>query len=122
MRLVRLGEAEWGRFSASTKDDTLGQKEEVHVQHSLTEQVKCLCGSEHVFQCSWIRALTCHRSYRNLSMRSRMLIGGGIMVYAAAGLLLSDKAEQAFGFVPTEEDKRRLKEAVPKIHVVDKKE
>ena len=42
------------------------------------------------------------------------------MAYAAFGLFLSDKAEQTFGFVPTEEDKKNLREAVPKIHVVER--
>ena len=42
------------------------------------------------------------------------------MAYAAFGMLLSDKAEQTFGFVPTEQDKKDLREAVPKIHLVDR--
>ena len=42
------------------------------------------------------------------------------MVYAGLGLWLSDKAEQSFGFAPTEEDKKKLQEAVPKIHMVDR--
>lgn len=42
------------------------------------------------------------------------------MAYAGFGLLLSDKAEQTFGFVPTDEDRKSLREAVPKIHMVDR--
>lgn len=42
------------------------------------------------------------------------------MAYAGLGLLLSDKAEQTFGFTPTEEDKKNLKEAVPRVHMVDR--
>ena len=42
------------------------------------------------------------------------------MAYAAFGILLSDRAEQTFGFVPTEEDKKNLREAVPKIHMVER--
>ncbi|TKA31408.1 hypothetical protein B0A50_02254 [Salinomyces thailandicus] len=45
-------------------------------------------------------------SYRALSTRTRLLIGGGIMAYGVAGIFLSDKAEQALGFEPTEQDKR----------------
>lgn len=41
------------------------------------------------------------------------------MAYAGFGMLVSDKAEQAFGFTPTEEDKKNLREAVPKVHWVD---
>lgn len=60
------------------------------------------------------------RSYRNLSPRTRLMLGGGVMAYAVFGLFISDKAEEAFGFTPTEEDKKRLREAVPKIHIIEK--
>lgn len=49
-----------------------------------------------------------------------MLIGGGVMVYAILGLTLSDKAEEALGFKPTDQDKANLKNAVPKIQFVDR--
>lgn len=42
------------------------------------------------------------------------------MAYAAFGLLLSDKAEEALGFTPTEQDKKDLRDSVPKIHVVER--
>ena len=42
------------------------------------------------------------------------------MVWGVVGLILSDKAEQAFGFVPTEQDKKDLRDAIPKIHMVDR--
>lgn len=51
-----------------------------------------------------------------------MLIGGGVMAYAFFGLFLSDKVESAFGLTPTEEDKKRLREAVPTIHLVERKD
>ncbi len=51
-----------------------------------------------------------------------MLIGGGVMAYAAFGILLSDRAEAAFGFTPTEEDKKNLREAIPKIHLIERDE
>lgn len=60
------------------------------------------------------------RSYLNLSRRTRMYIGAGVMAYAAFGLLLSDKAEEAFGFTPTEKDKQDLREAVPRLHTVER--
>ena len=60
------------------------------------------------------------RAYRNLSTRTRLMIGGGIIAYGTLGLFVSDKAEQAFGFAPTEEDRRRLKEAIPKIHTIER--
>ena len=48
-----------------------------------------------------------------------MLIGGGVMAYALFGLTLSDKAEEAFGYTATEKDKKDLRNAIPKIHVVE---
>ncbi|WPG99332.1 Hypothetical protein R9X50_00214600 [Acrodontium crateriforme] len=60
------------------------------------------------------------QSYRNLSVRTRLIIGGGVMAYAAFGMFVSDRAEQALGFTPTEDDKKRLQEAIPTIHVVDR--
>lgn len=49
-----------------------------------------------------------------------MLIGGGVMAYAVFGLYASDKAEQAFEFTPTEQDKQKLQESIPKIHMVER--
>ena len=60
------------------------------------------------------------QSYRTLAPRTRLLIGGGIMAYAAFGLLASDQAEQLLGWTATEEDRKRLKEEMPKVHIVDK--
>jgi len=42
------------------------------------------------------------------------------MAYAGFGILASDHAEKTFGFTPTEEDKRRLEEQMPKIRMVDR--
>lgn len=60
------------------------------------------------------------QSYLNLPQRTKLLVGGGIMVWGTLGLFLSDRAEQAFGLAPTEEDKKMLREAVPKMRVVEK--
>jgi len=60
------------------------------------------------------------QSYRALAPRTRLFIGGGIMAYAAFGLLASDQAEQLLGWTATEEDRKRLKEEMPKVHVVDR--
>ncbi|EME79072.1 uncharacterized protein MYCFIDRAFT_34725 [Pseudocercospora fijiensis CIRAD86] len=59
-------------------------------------------------------------SYRSLSPRTRLIIGGGIIAYATAGLFLSDKAESFFGFTPSEQDKQALKDAVPRVQFVEK--
>ena len=42
------------------------------------------------------------------------------MAYAGVGMFLSDKAEEKLGFVPTEKDKEDLRNAIPKITVVDR--
>lgn len=60
------------------------------------------------------------QSYRALAPRTRLFIGGGIMAYAAFGLLASDQAEQLLGWTATEEDRKRLKEEMPKVLVVDR--
>ncbi|KAF1983312.1 hypothetical protein K402DRAFT_423874 [Aulographum hederae CBS 113979] len=60
--------------------------------------------------------------YRNLAPRARLLLGVGIMGYAGIALLLSDQAEKSFGLTPTEEDRKRLHDALPKIRMVDKEE
>ncbi len=46
-------------------------------------------------------------------------MGLGTMAWAGLGLLLSDKAEEAFGLKPTEKDKEGLKDLLPKVRRVD---
>ncbi|KAF2455063.1 hypothetical protein BDY21DRAFT_290086, partial [Lineolata rhizophorae] len=60
--------------------------------------------------------------YRGLAPQARMLLGVGIMAWGLAGLWLSDRAEQAFGFTPTDEDKARLAQTIPKIRTVDREQ
>ena len=60
------------------------------------------------------------RWYRSLSSQTRLLIGVGIMGYAGIGMLLSDRVEAAFGMVPTEQEKDKLSDALPKFKVMDK--
>lgn len=60
------------------------------------------------------------RWYKGIAPKVRILIGVGIMGYAGAGLYLSDKAEEKLGLVPTEKDKEDLRNALPKISVVEK--
>lgn len=42
------------------------------------------------------------------------------MGYAGLGILLSDKAEEKFNLVPTEQDKENLRESLPRIRFVDR--
>ncbi|KAH7382640.1 hypothetical protein DE146DRAFT_760475 [Phaeosphaeria sp. MPI-PUGE-AT-0046c] len=60
--------------------------------------------------------------YRAITPKTRMMIGAGVMAYAGAGLFLSDKAEEKFGLTPTEQDLKDLREALPKISTVDRKD
>jgi hypothetical protein len=57
--------------------------------------------------------------YNSLSTKTRLGVGGGAMLYACLGLYISDAAEKKLGYTPTEEDKRKLREAMPKIRIVD---
>ena len=60
------------------------------------------------------------RWYKGIAPKTRIFIGIGIMAYAGAGIFLSDKAEEKFGFVPTEKDKEELQRSIPTITVVDR--
>ncbi|KAI4213548.1 MAG: hypothetical protein LQ351_003772 [Letrouitia transgressa] len=55
------------------------------------------------------------RSFRALRPRIRVYIGVGVMVYAGLGLVATDKAEEKFGMVATEEDRKALGEMVPRV-------
>ncbi|KAF2443198.1 hypothetical protein P171DRAFT_487148 [Karstenula rhodostoma CBS 690.94] len=58
--------------------------------------------------------------YKGIPTRTRMLVGVGIMGYAAAAMFVTDRLEERMGFVPTEKDKEELQKAIPKITVVDR--
>ncbi|KAK7187756.1 hypothetical protein PSPO01_05958 [Paraphaeosphaeria sporulosa] len=49
-----------------------------------------------------------------------MLVGVGVMGYAAAAMFVTDRLEEKMGLVPTEKDKEELNRAIPKITVVDR--
>lgn len=53
-----------------------------------------------------------------------MMVGVGVMMYAVAGMYLTDKAEERYGLTPTEKDHESLREDIqsvmPKISVVEK--
>jgi len=62
-----------------------------------------------------------YRWFKSIQPKTRMMIGVGIMAYAGAGLYLSDKAEEKFGLTPTEKDRKELREAIPRISPVEKR-
>ncbi|EEH19779.1 hypothetical protein PABG_02038 [Paracoccidioides brasiliensis Pb03] len=47
-------------------------------------------------------------SYRNLTPRTRLLFGAGLMAYATFGMWWSPKIEEALGMVPTKEEQEEL--------------
>lgn len=49
-----------------------------------------------------------------------MWIGLGVIAYSGLGIWVSNGAEKHFGMVPSEEEKERLKRAIPKITTVDR--
>ncbi|EOA83840.1 hypothetical protein ACJQWK_00766 [Exserohilum turcicum] len=59
--------------------------------------------------------------FKSMQPKTRMFIGVGVMAYAGAGLYLSDVAEEKLGFTPTEKDKEELRDALPKIAAVEKR-
>ncbi|KAG6147381.1 hypothetical protein E4U24_000078 [Claviceps purpurea] len=60
------------------------------------------------------------RAYKNLSPKTRLYFGIGVMAWGTIGLYLSDKAEEKYGFTPSEEDKEALWKFVPKVTVVER--
>ncbi|KAI1925728.1 hypothetical protein LOZ58_004929 [Ophidiomyces ophidiicola] len=61
------------------------------------------------------------RSYRNLSPRTRMIFGFGLMGYASFGLWSESRVEKTLGMVPSEAEKEELDKHISvKIHSVDK--
>lgn len=62
------------------------------------------------------------RSYRNLSPKSKLGVGVGMVVWGVVGLRLSEKAEDKFGYKPTEADKDALEKMTPKITVIKREE
>ncbi|KAM0458148.1 hypothetical protein ACHAPV_001520 [Trichoderma viride] len=60
------------------------------------------------------------KAYTNLAPGTRLGVGVAIIAWGCAGLYLSDKAEEKFGYTPTEEDKSALRDMAPKITTVEK--
>lgn len=54
-----------------------------------------------------------NRAYKNLSSKSKLGVGVGLLAWGVAGLYLSDRAEEKFGFTPSEKDKAELETMKP---------
>ncbi|RYP49130.1 hypothetical protein DL768_005127 [Monosporascus sp. mg162] len=60
------------------------------------------------------------QSFRNLTPRTRALVGAGLLVWGAVGLRLSDRAEERLGLTPSEEDREALARLGPGIIPVER--
>lgn len=49
-------------------------------------------------------------------------MGVAVLAWGAAGLYLSDRAEERFGFTPTDEDREALRQMTPHIVTVEREE
>ncbi|TGZ82566.1 hypothetical protein EX30DRAFT_370637 [Ascodesmis nigricans] len=58
--------------------------------------------------------------YKSLAPRTRLYIGGGIIIYSLLGIAVSNKLEKKLDLVPTEEDKAKLDALVPHIRAVER--
>ncbi|MCJ1400892.1 hypothetical protein MMC11_004103 [Xylographa trunciseda] len=61
-------------------------------------------------------------SYTALTPRTRLLVGLGIITWGGLGLLVTDQAEKKFNMVPTERDREKLEEVMPRITIVEREE
>lgn len=59
------------------------------------------------------------RTFRNLSPKTRIGVGLGLLAWGVVGLQLSDRAEERY-FKPTEEDRAALRQMAPQIVTVDR--
>lgn len=60
------------------------------------------------------------RWYKGLTPKTRAIMGVGVMAYACLGMYASDVVEEKTGLTPTEKEKQQLRDALPKIIVVDR--
>ncbi|CAJ2513801.1 Uu.00g019200.m01.CDS01 [Anthostomella pinea] len=60
------------------------------------------------------------QSFRNLSRRTRIGVGVGLLAWGVIGLQLADRAEERYGFTPTEADREALSKMAPKITTVER--
>lgn len=51
-----------------------------------------------------------YSSYKNLSPRTRLFFGVGLMAWAGIGMTASPQVESALGMVPTEQEKEELEQ------------
>ncbi|KAG6001355.1 hypothetical protein E4U21_004418 [Claviceps maximensis] len=59
-------------------------------------------------------------TFKNLSPKTRLGVGIGIITWGLLGLYLSDHAERKLGYTPSEKDKEDLWKWAPTVTTVDR--
>ncbi|PSS02124.1 hypothetical protein BD289DRAFT_422646 [Coniella lustricola] len=62
------------------------------------------------------------KAYQGLSSKARLGLGVGLVAWGVVGLYMSDRAEEKFGFTPSEKEKAEIERLKPKLHIIDNKE
>jgi len=62
------------------------------------------------------------QSYKASAPRTRLLLGLGIITWGGLGLLFTDQAEKKFNMVPTEKDREKLEEVMPRITILERED
>ncbi|KAH7030986.1 uncharacterized protein B0I36DRAFT_322950 [Microdochium trichocladiopsis] len=66
------------------------------------------------------RTMSLFQSFKNLSPRTRLLVGAGLFTWGLVGLQFTDAAGEKLGIAePTERDREELRALAPRIRVVD---
>ncbi|POR34611.1 Uncharacterized protein TPAR_05190 [Tolypocladium paradoxum] len=60
------------------------------------------------------------KAYKNLSPKTRLGVGVAVIAWGLVGLHLSDRAEEKFGYTPSDKDKEELRKWTPRVVTVDK--
>ncbi|KAH7314200.1 hypothetical protein BKA65DRAFT_466740 [Rhexocercosporidium sp. MPI-PUGE-AT-0058] len=59
-------------------------------------------------------------SFRNLTPRTRILVGASFLAWGTLGLYITDRAESRFGLEASESDREALGRVVPSVRVVER--
>lgn len=57
-----------------------------------------------------------------MSSKAKLGVGTAMVAWGVVGLYLSDRAEEKYGYTPSEKDKAALEDMVPKIRFIDSQE
>ena len=57
--------------------------------------------------------------FSSLSPQTKVILGGGAIVWGVTGLFVTDIVENEFGLMPSDEEKERLKKIMPTVRAVE---